>query len=251
MGRALITGASAGIGAEFARQLAADGRDLVLVARNRERLDDLATELRNANGIDVEVITADVSDRDDVDRLAVRLRQDDRPIDVLINNAGFGVGSGFTRSRLEDEQAMIDVMITAVMRLSHAAIPGMIERGHGAVIVVSSIAGWLPRGTYSAVKAWATVFSEALAGQLEGTGVHAMAVCPGYTHTEFHERADIDVSTAPEWMWLTPQEVVGQALVDLQAGRVISVAGTQYKGLSAIAQSLPRPLLRRAMKYLG
>ena len=251
MGRALITGASAGIGAEFARQLAAEGRDLVLVARNLDRLEELATELRAAHQVDVEVISADVGDRDDVDRLAVRLRQDERPIDVLINNAGFGVGAGFTRSALEDEQAMIDVMISAVMRLSHAALPGMIERGHGAVVVVSSVAGWLPRGTYSAAKAWATVFTEALAGQLEGTGVRAMAVCPGFTHTEFHERAHIDVSTSPEWMWLSAQDVVGQALVDLQAGRVISVAGAQYKGLSAIAQSLPRPLLRRAVKYLG
>lgn len=244
MGRALITGASAGIGEEFARRLAEDGRDLVLVARNGERLASLAREFHERHGVDVEVLTADLRDRAALATVEDRLRDATRPVDVLVNNAGFGVRQRFTRSDIDDEQAMIDVMVTAVMRLTHAALPGMLERGHGGVVVVSSVAGWLTGSTYNAAKAWATTFAESMANQVHGSGVHVTALCPGFVHTEFHDRAQMDMSSVSEWMWLSPQQVVDQCLRDLAAGRTVSVPGAQYRTLSTVLRALPRPLVR-------
>jgi short-subunit dehydrogenase len=245
MTTALITGATAGIGAAFARRLAADGHDLVLVARDTPRLDDLAREVQDRHGVAAEVLTADLSVRADTDRVAARLADAASPVAVLVNNAGFGVNHGFLHSDLAAEQQMLDVMVTAPLRLCHAALPGMVERDSGSVINVSSIAGWIAGGTYSAAKAWVTVFTEGLAVQLRGTGVTAIAVCPGFTRTEFHERADMDMSGVPPRLWLSPQDVVDRALADARRGRTVSVAGRQYQVLSLLAQYAPRPLVRR------
>jgi short-subunit dehydrogenase len=165
-------------------------------------------------------------------------------VEILVNNAGFGVLQSFSTGNLDAEQQMLDVLVTAVMRLTHAALPGMIARGSGAVLNISSVAGWITGGTYSAAKAWVTVFSESLATELAGTGVHVTAVCPGFTHTEFHQRASMEIDGIPEWMWLDAQEVVDRALRDVRKGRPVSVAGSQYKALSLAAQYLPRPLVR-------
>jgi uncharacterized protein len=244
MGRALITGATAGIGREFALQLAAQKRDLVIVARNEGRLQDLASELRAAHGIEVEVLAADLRDLSSLGKVEQRLRDASRPVDVLINNAGFGIRQRFHRSDIDDEQAIVDVMITAVMRLSHAALPGMRERNRGGILVVSSVAGWMAGSTYSAAKAWATAFAEGLATQVRGTNVRVTALCPGFTHTEFHERGDLDVSMVKEWLWLSAEQVVAEGLRDFEAGRPVSVPGIQYKALTTLVHALPRPLLR-------
>ncbi|MFZ8910370.1 MAG: SDR family NAD(P)-dependent oxidoreductase [Candidatus Nanopelagicales bacterium] len=241
MSTALITGATSGIGLTFARTLARRGHDLVLVARDRERLELVASELRG-HRVEVEVISADLTERDQLAVVEQRLRE--RPVEILVNNAGFGVPQRFSAGDLEVEQQMLDVLVTAVMRLTHAALPGMIARGSGAVLNVSSVAGWITGGTYSASKAWVTVFSESLSLELAGTGVHVTAVCPGFTHTEFHQRASMEMDALPEWMWLDPQEVVDRALADVRKGRPVSVAGRQYKALSLAAQYLPRPLVR-------
>ncbi|MEY2964723.1 MAG: hypothetical protein RLZZ228_536 [Actinomycetota bacterium] len=241
MSTALITGATSGIGLTFARTLARRGHDLVLVARDRERLELVASELRG-HRVEVEVISADLTERDQLAVVEQRLRE--RPVEILVNNAGFGVPQRFSAGDLEVEQQMLDVLVTAVMRLTHAALPGMIARGSGAVLNVSSVAGWITGGTYSASKAWVTVFSESLSLELAGTGVHMTAVCPGFTHTEFHQRASMEMDALPEWMWLDPQEVVDRALADVRKGRPVSVAGRQYKALSLAAQYLPRPLVR-------
>lgn len=241
MSTALITGATSGIGLAFARTLARRGHDIVLVARDRDRLDLVAAELRG-HRVEVEVIAADLADRPQLAVVEDRLRA--RPVEILVNNAGFGVLQQFSSGDLEAEQQMLDVLVTAVMRLTHAALPGMIARGSGAVLNVSSVAGWITGGTYSAAKAWVTVFSESLALELAGTGVHVTAVCPGFTHTEFHQRASMEMDGVPEWMWLDAQEVVDRALSDVRKGRPVSVAGTQYKALSLAAQYLPRPLVR-------
>jgi short-subunit dehydrogenase len=241
MGTALITGATSGIGLAFARTLARRGHDIVLVARDRERLDLVAAELRGYR-VQVDVIAADLADRSQLAIVEERLRT--QPVEILVNNAGFGVLQGFSTGDLEAEQQMLDVLVTAVMRLTHAALPGMVARGSGAVINVSSVAGWITGGTYSAAKAWVTVFSESLSIELAGTGVHVTAVCPGFTHTEFHQRASMETEGIPEWMWLDTQEVVDRALVDVRKGRPVSVAGKQYKALSLAAQYLPRPLVR-------
>lgn len=246
MSTALVTGPTAGIGRTFARALAARGHDLVLVARDAARLEELAETLRVEQRVRVEVLPADLADA--ASRLAVeaRLADRDRPVEILVNNAGFGVHQPFVGGELDAEQRMLDVLVTSVMRLTHAALPGMVARGSGGVVNVSSVAGWITGGTYSAAKAWVTVFTEGLSLELAGTGVHVTAVCPGYVHTEFHDRAGMDMSSVPEWMWLDTEQVVAQGLRDLAKGRPVSVAGAQYKTLSTLARYAPRPVVRMA-----
>lgn len=243
MGVALVTGGTAGIGLEFARILAQRGHDICLVARDQARLDAVAEELRGYR-VQVEVIAADLTDRTQLARVEDRLSDRARPVEILVNNAGFGDPQAFVGGNVDTEQKLIDVLVTAVMRLTHAAVPGMVARGTGAIINVSSVAGWITGGTYSAAKAWVTVFSESLSIELTGTGVHVVAVCPGYTHTEFHQRANMEMDAVPDWMWLDTREVVETALKDVRKGKPISVAGRQYKALSLAAQYLPRPLVR-------
>lgn len=244
MRRALITGPTSGIGQGFARALAGQGHDLLLVSRDQERLAAVAEDIARDFGVRTQVLPADLTERSDIERVAEIIRGDE--IDVLVNNAGFGVKGGFLDTSFEQEQQMLDVLVTAVMQLTHAAVPGMVERGRGYVFTVSSVASWITGGTYSAAKAWATVFTESLAVELSGTGVRPIAVCPGFTRTEFHQRAGMQMDSVSEWMWLSTEDVVNQAMRDARAGRVISVAGTQYKALSSLLRVLPRPLVRRA-----
>lgn len=248
MTTALITGATAGIGAAFARRFAAARYDLVLVARDAERLERTAGELRLLGAGEVEAISADLSTA--VGRAVVEDRLADplRAVDVLVNNAGFGQGTAFLAHPIEDEETLLDVHVRAVLRLTRAAVPGMVERGRGAVINVSSVAAFVPRGTYSAAKAWVTAFSESLAAEVYGTGVRVLAVCPGFTHTEFHERADIDTHDVPSWMWLEADEIVEGALKDLRRGIPVSVPSVQYKALTTVARYVPRGLVTKVSR---
>lgn len=244
MPKALITGPTAGIGQVFATRCAEHGLDVVLVARDAQRLDDLATALRGRYGIGTEILPADLSVRSDVDRVAERLTRGD--ISILVNNAGFGLRSGFHEGDIDDEQRMLDVLVTATMRLTHAALPAMQRNGFGLVLNVSSIAGWTTGGTYAAAKSWVTVFSESVAPAAQAMGVRVVAVCPGFVRTEFHERAAMDVERIPTWLWLTPEQVVDRAFQDAAAGRVISVAGSQYMVIAGLLQAVPRPIVRWA-----
>jgi len=169
MPRALITGPTSGIGQGFAQALAAQGHDLVLVSRDVSRLQALAADVQQRHGVGAQIVGADLTERLDIDRVADLIAADH--FDVLVNNAGFGVKGGFLDTSVDQEQQMLDILVTAVMRLTHAALPGMVERGRGYVFTVSSVAGWITGGTYSAAKAWATVFTESLAVELSGTGV--------------------------------------------------------------------------------
>jgi uncharacterized protein len=245
MTTALITGATAGIGAEFARQLAARGDDLVLVARDRERLQAYADELTARHRVQCEVLDADLADRGSLRTVEERLADPARPVDLLVNNAGFGVNQLFLGGDVDAEQAMLDVLVVAVMRLTHAALPGMVARGTGGVINVSSVAGFIAGGSYSAAKSWVTVFSESVDRQVADTGVTVMALCPGFTHTEFHQRGGMDVSHLPDWLWLDAPDLVRAALADFRRGRVVSVPGAQYKAITTLTRVLPRPLVRR------
>lgn len=250
MPTALITGGSAGLGAEFARQLAAVGHDLVLVARDEQRLQEFAGSLN----CEVEVLPADLATDDGCDRVAERIAAATRPIDLLVNNAGIGTYQRFGRAPLDAEERQLDLNVRAVLRLSHAAVRAMAERGRGRILNVSSVAGFVPRGgnaTYSASKAWVTMFSEALAIQLAGTGVTVTAVCPGFTHTEFHERANADMSHVPNGMWLDAADVVREGLADTFAGKPLSVPSRRYKALVGTARALPRPVLRAVMARRG
>jgi short-subunit dehydrogenase len=244
-GTALVTGPTSGIGEAFARLLASKGHDLVLVARDEDRLAALAESLSSAHGVTVEVLPADLSDREQLSVVEQRLLDRDLPIAVLVNNAGFGVKARFTRGEISDEQRMVDVLVIAVMRLSHAAAVSMGERGEGAIVNVSSVASWLTGSTYSAAKAWVTVFSEGLAGEVAPLGVSVTAVCPGYVHTEFHERADMNMGSVPGWMWLDADRVAAKAMRDVDRGKVLSVTGSQYKAMGVLLRHSPRALVRR------
>jgi short-subunit dehydrogenase len=249
----LITGATSGIGAAFATRLARDGRDLVLVARNRQRLDAAAAMARDV-GVAVEVLPADLAVPADRERVVARLADPDvAPVDLLVNNAGLAMGSPLLAAEPVELRRQLEVNVAAVLALTRAVLPGMIDRGRGAVVNVSSIAGFLPgRGsTYGADKAWVTFFTEGVAASLGGTGVRALALCPGFVRTEFHERAGIDVGARRGPFWLDATRVVDECLADLARGKVVSVPSRQYKALVAVADLLPRSLLRRAIAVMN
>ena len=244
MATALVTGATSGIGAEFAERLAAKGWDLVLVARSVERLDRQATDLQHRYGGDVQVLAADLTDPTQCRTVEDRLADADRPVELLVNNAGFGTNSAFAKNDVEEEVRQLDLLCRVVLRLTHAAIGAMVRRGSGGIINVSSMAGWVPGGTYSAAKAWVTAFSEGVAAEVAGTGVKVVAVCPGMTHTEFHQRAGMNVSRIPDWLWLTVDQVVDAGLADLRRGRSVSIPTARYKVVGVLARHLPHPLVR-------
>ncbi len=244
MSTALVTGASAGIGRAFAERLAHDGHDVVLVARDRARLERLAAELRQRHGVGAEVLVADLSDRDQTEEVCRRLADPSHPVDVLVNNAGFGLQHPFLDNEVAREEAALDVMVRAVLLTCHAAGRAMRERGRGTIVNISSVASFMASGTYSAEKSFVTVFSEALAGQLAGTGVTVTAVCPGLTRSEFHERARMTLSGVPRGMWLDADEVARQGLSDAASGKVVSVPGPQWTAVSLLLRALPRPLVR-------
>jgi short-subunit dehydrogenase len=246
---ALITGATSGIGAAFASRLARDGRDLVLVARNRERL-EAAAVVHRAAGVAVEVLPADLSVEEERARVAARLSgADAAPVDLLINNAGYTTG-GLLDVDSAALRRQLEVNVASVLELTVAALPGMIDRSRGAVINVSSISGFLPGNSqYSADKAWVTAFTEAVSAKLAATGVRAIALCPGYVRTEFHERAGLDVGRRKGPFWLDADRVVEDCLADLARGKVVSVPSPQYKMIAALVDLLPRPLVRQLVNF--
>jgi short-subunit dehydrogenase len=241
-GTALVTGPTAGIGRSFADQLAARGHDLVLVARTEARLAEVAEELRREHGVRVEVLAADLTDRGQLAVVEARLADPDRPVELLVNNAGFGLKERFLDNDADAETAMLDVLVTAVLRLTHAALGPMSERGHGGIINVSSVAAFLPRGTYAAAKAWVNSFTEWAANEYRPRGVTVMALCPGFTKTEFHERMDVKRGTGP--LWLDPDKLVATALADFDKGRVYSIPSPQYKAIVTLSRLIPNRALQ-------
>ena len=251
MGIALVTGGTSGIGATFARRLAAEGHDLVLVARDRARLDEMAHELRGM-GREVEVLPADLGQRSDVASVVARLEDSTRPIDVLVNNAGFGMHSRASDADSSIHDMAFEVMVRAVRELAAAAARGMRARGRGRIINVSSTAGFITMASgYSAVKAWVTVFSEGLSNELHKTGVTVTALCPGWVHTEFHARAGISKGGIPSWMWLDSESLVRSALRDAERGKVISIPSVRYKVLMWLVRHLPRSTVRAISRAIS
>lgn len=242
---ALVTGPTAGIGLAFAHQLAAAGHDLVLVSRSIDRLEELAAEVRTAHGVDVEVMVADLGEREQLARVEDRVADPARPVDLLVNNAGFGLRRPFLDNPVADEQYLLDVLVTAVLRLTHAALGPMVARGSGTIVNVSSVAGYLPRGTYSAAKAYVTSLSEWADLTYRDQGIRVMALLPGFTRTEFHSRMQVSQESAPAWMWLDADRLVRDGLRDLARGRRISVPSRRYKVLAAAARYTPSDLQAR------
>ncbi|MFG2541117.1 SDR family NAD(P)-dependent oxidoreductase [Streptomyces sp. NPDC048594] len=243
MTTALITGSTAGIGAAFARRLAADGHNLVLVARDTKRLREQATELHDRHGIEAEVLTADLSTDAGIEAVATRLGERRHPVDLLINNAGFGNKGKFLDVSMADELTMLKVHCEAVLRLTSAAVEAMRERGRGGVVNVASVAAFVPRGTYGASKAWVVQFTQGVAKDLAGSGVRLMALAPGFVRTEFHERAGMGTDNIPNWMWLDADKVVAAALDDLSRGKSLSIPDPRYKTLMGAAKLVPRGML--------
>ena len=243
MPTALITGASAGLGAEFARQLAARQADLVLVARGTEALESLARRLRDEHGVHIEVITADLAVEADVQRVAARVTDPDAPIDLLVNNAGFGLALQFADNDIDDEVRHLRVHVEASMRLMHAAIRAMRGRG-GRIVNVASVAGFISRSTYSACKSWLIGFSRWANAEYGRDGVSVTALCPGFTHTSFHERMGLAPGRegVPALLWLDAPRVVRTGLRDAALGRAVSVPSLRYKLIVALTRVLPSRL---------
>ncbi|MGH8882647.1 MAG: SDR family NAD(P)-dependent oxidoreductase [Stackebrandtia sp.] len=242
MSTALITGATAGLGAAFARQLAAAGNDLILVARDGKRLSDNADILARQYSVDVSTLQADLT----LDADCARVGEAAERVDLLVNNAGRALGKGFGHATLSDEEQLLDLNVRAVLRLTRVALPAMRERGHGAIVNVSSVAGVapvMPGSTYNASKAWVTMFSESMAPIGRPDGVTVMALCPGFVYTEFHDRANIDMTGIPQWMMLDADFVVETALRDLRRGKLVSIPSMKYKLIVSALRHVPNGLL--------
>lgn len=252
--RALVTGASGGIGEAFARRLAAEGVHLVLVARGGEALGQLAVQLRGGHGVTVDVIAADLTTTQGCGPVVDRLRDDREPIDLLVNNAGVGTSGAFGDVDIERELALIALNITALVRLTHAAVPGMRARGHGGIINISSLSALQPYpfgANYGASKAYVTSLSKALHTELADAGVRVLALCPGFTRTNFQRAAGISRTPIPDWLWLQPDAVAAEGLAALRAGRSIRVAGPAFKVWAALTKVVPDALLRQALASAG
>ncbi|GAA4242008.1 SDR family oxidoreductase [Actinomadura meridiana] len=250
MPTAFITGATAGLGAAFARRLASDGFDLVLLARDAERLDRTAANLHDRYAVRAEALPADLSTDDGLATAEGRVRD----VDLLVNNAGFGNRGVFLDVPVSDEITMLKVHCEAVLRLTHTALPGMLERERGGIINVASAAAFTARGTYGASKAWVVSFSQGVAADIARRSqgrVRVMALCPGFVHTEFHDRANMDMSDLPDFMWLDKDDVVAAGLRDLRRGVQVSIPGAQYKALIAATRLIPRGLLTRLSSNTG
>ncbi|MFF1882566.1 SDR family NAD(P)-dependent oxidoreductase [Pseudarthrobacter sp. NPDC058196] len=240
---ALVTGASAGLGYEFARQLAAQGHPLVLVARNASRLEETAADLHRRYGITAEVLPADLTVDADVAAVVERLQDAARPVGILVNNAGIGLLHNFEDNLIGAEKDHLKLHVETAMVLTHAALGGMLQRGEGRIINVASVAAFLPRGTYSAAKAWMVSFSRWANLAYRSRGIKVTAVCPGFTHTEFHDRMGMDKSVVPSWTWLHAERVVREGLADNERGKAVSVPSKRYKVVAAVAKLAPARLM--------
>ena len=241
--KALVTGASSGIGWHFADLLAREGYDLVITARDTNRLNHLAAEFNSKYGRNVEVISADLTTEHGIHLIEERLGSSD--IDVLINNAGYGLNTPFTKSDLQDEIAVLRILCEAPMRLAHAVLPSMISRNSGIIINVSSVAAWITGGHYSAMKSYLMILSESLHTELADTAVKVCSLAPGFTHTEFHQRGKMKMDALPNFMWLDADNVVITAWEDAKAGKAISIPGRQYRFIYLLTRFAPRSLVRK------
>ena len=240
---ALVTGATAGIGESFCRLLADNNYNIVLVARDLPRLHERATQLQARFNVETHVIQADLST--DAGCSVVEQYLASNQVDVLINNAGFGLNKAFTMSELKAEQEMFDVLVRTPMRLMHVVLPGMKQRNKGVVINVSSVAGYIAGGSYSAAKSYLTVITESLHTELANTNIKVSALCPGFTRTEFHQRGRMSMKGLPGFMWLNSDKLVAKAWSDALKGKAVSIPGWQYQLLVLVIHALPRSIIRK------
>jgi uncharacterized protein len=244
--QALVTGASNGIGEAFTRRLAADGYDVFVVARNGAKLTSLAQQLGETTQSNIEIHVGDLTDLGVVEAIEQVLRYD--RFDLLVNNAGFGSAGAFCELDLDNEDAQVRLNVLALMRLTHAVLPGMLQRGQGSIINVSSMSAFQPTpfsATYGATKAFVNSFTEGLHEELLGSGVRVQVLCPGFTRTGFQKRAGIDVGDLPDFVWMTPEAVVAASLNGLGRGEVVCVPGLANRAVTALTDATPRGIARR------
>jgi len=239
MAWALVTGGTSGIGLAFVHELAGHGCDIVLVARDEHRLDEVATDVRTRFHVDVETVSADLADADAVAKVASRLGDTSRPIEICINNAGVGLHASLLSDDVAEQRHAMAIMVDAVLVLSNAAARAMAARGHGTIINVGSASAWIYTGNYSAIKRWVVSYTQALALDLAGTGVRATVVCPGWVKTAFHERSGVDRPHLPGVIWVKADEVARTALRDAAAGRVVSIPTRKWRFALFVAQHGP------------
>jgi uncharacterized protein len=245
---ALVTGASGGIGEAFARILAGRGYDLVLVARSGDRLKNLADELAVAHGAGVEVLPADLQARDRLEAVEERVTSGHRPIDMVINNAGFGSRGPLAELPVDGETGQVELNVVALVRLTHAAVSVMVPRGSGAILNVSSVAGFQPapgNATYSATKAFVTSFTEAVHEEVTRSGVRVTCLCPGFTHTGFQAREGIDPTRVPSFLWMSADEVARAGLDALERNTAICIPGRLNRIAAHLSRHSPRAIVRK------
>jgi short-subunit dehydrogenase len=253
MPTALVTGASSGIGLAFARALASSGYDLVVVARDTQRLDALAKEVGERDGVAVEVLTADLTDGAQRAAVEARLADDARPVDLLVNNAGFGGTVPVVERDPDDIDREIRLNVLALTRLTRAVLPAMLARKQGGIVLVSSVASFQPTpktAVYAGTKAYVTIFGESLHEELRGTGVRVTTLCPGFTRTEFQERNRYDTQRLPGMVWQTPEQVVEAGLAALRRNQALCVPGVHNKALVTTSHFLPRGMVRRIAGFV-
>jgi short-subunit dehydrogenase len=236
---AVITGPTSGIGLAYAQELAREGYELLLVGRNEIKLKQLQLDI-NAKS---EIFVADLSVQAEILRVGSHL-EGLKQIDLLVNNAGFGSSLPFSQNSLAEEIEQMEILMKAVMVLTHATLPKMIKQNSGIILNISSVAAWVPTGTYAAAKSWVTAFTESISAELKGSKVQVTAVAPGFTKTKFFDRSQMKDDDVPKWLWLTPEQVAKESLKDARSGQLISIPGAQYKAMSTVTRSLPRPLVR-------
>lgn len=253
---ALVTGASSGIGRSLARRLAEQGADVVVVARRGDRLESLAEELRSHYQVSVEVLTADLTVPEELAAVTKRLTDPDRPIDLLVNNAGAGSRPPrpLADQPLEYEVGKVDLNVLAPLRLTHAALSMMIPRRHGGILNVSSIAGFLPQpqgATYAATKAFLTSMTETLYCEARGSGVHATVLCPGFVRRgEGGAQGGMRSVRLPEFVWLDRDEVAREAIAAVRSGKPVCIPGRHYRAAIKLSRILPRSVSYRAFERL-
>ena len=244
MKKALITGASAGIGLEFAYQLAQKNYDLILVSRNQQKLSEIAQEISSKYKNINEVLVADLASKEGIDLVSNKIKTDE-DIEFIVNNAGLGINKPFHKATLNEESDLLNVLVKAPLEITHSAITSMLNRNKGFIINVGSVAAWTTSGTYSAAKVWLTSFSESLNTNYQKKGINICVVAPGFTKTEFHQRANMSTESIPNWMWLSTKIVVKDSIDAVLKGKTIVVPSIRYKLLVTFLKLMPRTFIRK------